>query len=366
MLIDFLEAELDFANQKWLDASKKFENVRSKLEGVPSWSNYVQRSNFFLAQCYKRLGRPELEKQTLSRLGQPRILASAQKADPYLKAKLLFQKGELDNAIKEYRLVLDSDRATPEGWIGLTQLLMAQQLQIEDSSKRKWTEVDLTIAKAAENLPGDPRISNLLAQVLAAKDKLGGAEGELRAAVNQRRQEYQRWRKVKEGVVQAADSQAAIKVLDEAMADWAKDNPVLQEAKVELQEDKQKEAIKLIRKAMRTDFDRTRLWLNLVRLAEKKGDLARTEVILDEAVEDMGDQTIFRLARSEALVSARSRRGDQKNTAITRKSRSVFRIEPTDALVECRAIGVTGREAEGSGPLMSIDCRCPAEQSSVT
>jgi tetratricopeptide (TPR) repeat protein len=302
-LVEFLQARLDFINNKWLDASRKFEQVRSALAGTRAWAIQVQRSNAYLAFCYARLGRPELEKQARERSGQ--IVGSskqAAKVNSYLKAIAFVRKGDLDSAIAEYNRVLATDKATGEGWILLTQALIAKQLQNKDETARDWTEVNKSVVKVAEYLPGDPRVSNLMARILSAKNQMKGAEGELRSMLRDTDDEFQKWRTLSDKVKHAADAKAALAPVDEALTSWGKDNEALLNVKTNLEQDQLNKAVALLGKTITRKFTRSQLWGGLINMSHSKGDFDQAELVLDEATKDMGDKPSLRLARGQIWV----------------------------------------------------------------
>ena len=104
------------------------------LDSLPWPPDFKARLNLLLARCYGHLGEPEQQHQAYLR---------ALSADPKnVKAKLglidgMVKRGELDEAISEYRLL----RArVPAVGLFLAQLLIGQNRQ-KPAKERDWSEV---------------------------------------------------------------------------------------------------------------------------------------------------------------------------------------------------------------------------------
>ena len=166
ILISFLEAYLEVNLTHWTQARQFLVKLQPAFESAPE---FKARVNNLLARCYSHLGDREREGEAYLR---------AARANPQsLPARLglaasMIDRGEIDQAIDEYRSLNKLNVAQVRG--PLVRLLIAQNQQLS-AEKRDWTEVTDLIKASAEAQPQSSEVVIMRAALLQAQGKVDEA-----------------------------------------------------------------------------------------------------------------------------------------------------------------------------------------------
>ncbi len=204
-LVGYLRARIDFRRGRWLQAAQGFSLVRAELSSIPS---LVINANCWLGRCYREIGSPEME---LAAYRQAKKFAPRSVLVRSQLASALLAAGRLDEAVTEYRALMTFEDAPPSGWIDLARLLVHRAEDRQD-----WEQVDETIRRAAEALPGAGAVPVVRAEALIAQNRAEDAERVLSQAV--------------ERLPDEVDPRIALSVLAQRRQDWKRAGELLDEA----------------------------------------------------------------------------------------------------------------------------------------
>jgi cellulose synthase operon protein C len=177
--IGFSQMPVQFLTAQYYINSSEFREARELLVAIESIAglppDFKASVNDMLAQCYGRLGEPDMQQEAYIR---------ALKAKPKdVTAKLglitrMVSQGELDGAIKEYRTLV---KQIPEASLRLAPLLIIRNRQ-RPAPQRDWTEVKSLIDAAQKSSPSAAEPLILRANLYLAQDKYAEAQDELEKA----------------------------------------------------------------------------------------------------------------------------------------------------------------------------------------
>ena len=165
-LLEFLEASYEVNSSQWAKAILSLSRLQPLLEPLPELK---ARVNSLLARCYDQQGDTERQRDALQR---------AVRANPSdLPARLALisnqvERGELDQAIEEYRKLAKAVPATRLRLIGL--LIVRNRQQPE--GRRDWREVEELLKQETAASPKSVEPLLLQAEMAAARGNFAEAQ----------------------------------------------------------------------------------------------------------------------------------------------------------------------------------------------
>lgn len=210
--IGLLEARNLINSNEWKKAIQSLIRLQPLVEQSPEAKAQV---NDLLAQCYHHLGDRERERAAYQRS----IRANPQDVQArWGLAASLADRGEIDNAIKEYRQLVDQlqqeqrDVELPVIRGRLVQLLIARNQQ-RAVGQRDWTEVENLVKESA---PQSSEWVILQTELLVAQDKIAEAQDLLEKARSRTPRDVNLWIKSAELLRRQRKFDDARKLLDQA------------------------------------------------------------------------------------------------------------------------------------------------------
>jgi len=143
---DFLEARLRLLERRWGDAATLLERARPILSSQVDSRALVNQVDIYLGQCYEQLEEPGQMFTAFRRVAE---------YDPNSPVALLgmgaaqWQQGRLDEAIGNYRKVMNFSKVPLTGWLDFARLEIQRQLQREPK-QRDWADAETALDKAAQ------------------------------------------------------------------------------------------------------------------------------------------------------------------------------------------------------------------------
>ncbi len=188
--VDYLQARLLIHDGKWAAAAKVLERTRALVEAIPELTPdlemFLGQVDRFLGQCYEQLDDPGRQCAAYGRLVTHDPSASAR-----LKlAAAHWALGRLDEAIDQYRQVLELPTVPAATATEFARLLFARNLQRD---KPDWEEVTQAIDKAEKAQPGSADVVLLRAEVYLAQNQALQARKLLEEARDRRPKQIDFW-----------------------------------------------------------------------------------------------------------------------------------------------------------------------------
>ena len=180
--VGLLQARVDMAQQKWLEAQQQLEEIRPKANPT---SDTVRQIDLYLGQCYEKLGQFDRQLEANQRVlsDDPNSVAARIGA-----ASALAASGRKEQARSEYEVIFNAMApedvsAFPQLWNPLLQLRIDQQLA-RPSTEREWSQVDALVdLLGASPRINDAQIAILRADVLVRKGQADESLSVLREAL---------------------------------------------------------------------------------------------------------------------------------------------------------------------------------------
>ncbi|MGO8751158.1 MAG: tetratricopeptide repeat protein [Thermoguttaceae bacterium] len=163
-LVGYLRGRIDVVNGQWLEASRRFEQLRPELT---IWPDIVKQADFWLGQCYERLGSADQQLAAYRRAASADPLWAPARAGV---AGSLLASGRLDEALDEYRQVMKLENAPVSGLLRLAQLEIVRNLRLKKAD-RDWSEAERLLKVAQGNLPDAVQIPILQAEIRVGQDR---------------------------------------------------------------------------------------------------------------------------------------------------------------------------------------------------
>jgi tetratricopeptide (TPR) repeat protein len=175
--IYYLNARMEMVQGHWLAARQGFEKVRGYLV-APGLQQYLKQIDLWLADCYGQLGNRDQQIDALRRAVKTDPFSSMARAN---LAQVLLAVGSIDEAMKEYRQLMDMSNMGAIGLVPLARLLLFKNLRAPPT-ERDWAAVENMVGVAEKALPNSAEIPILRAEILAAQNRLADAETVLQKA----------------------------------------------------------------------------------------------------------------------------------------------------------------------------------------
>ncbi|HEY1599327.1 MAG TPA: tetratricopeptide repeat protein [Pirellulales bacterium] len=211
-LVEFMRAELDFHEMKWMQASKELERLRLVLP-----STYHVRIDLMLGRCYDQLREHDLELQAYERAANdPRGGVPAHAG----LAMALMKIGKTDRALSGLQMVkkhqgVDQFVQSEQARSALLTLLLQRNSALPEG-ERDWTEIDEIVAATAKAFPGSKELLLIESSVREHKGDHVAARQILREAIEKAPSDPLAWLSLARLEFLDSGPAAALKLLDEA------------------------------------------------------------------------------------------------------------------------------------------------------
>ncbi len=177
-LIEYLRGRIFLHDKEWYEAAKCLRRSRDELVTSP---RLAAQADLYLADCYEELGEDEDRLSACRRAVQlqPLFVAARERL-----ARALLAVGRTDEALGEYRKMLDMPDApihgwTPDvGWSAVAKLLILRNLSLPEG-ERHWEDIDPVLKSLAEAAPESVDAALLSADIWASRGQLGPARDKL-------------------------------------------------------------------------------------------------------------------------------------------------------------------------------------------
>jgi tetratricopeptide (TPR) repeat protein len=153
VMVDYLRADTDRREEKWVEAAQQLEQVRTKIGASPRYSRLAIKVNLALADCYRRIGQQDLQARCYERvlaIEPGNYLALSGQADSWLMQNMWRQAYQRYVQI-EKAFTLAPVALGPKKVVALTQIEVAKP-----EEDRNWDQVNTLLSAIQENLPDDP------------------------------------------------------------------------------------------------------------------------------------------------------------------------------------------------------------------
>lgn len=220
-LTEYLRGRLLMQDQRWQEAVKAFNSSRSEIQ---SSERLAAQADIYLADCYAQLGDDD-QRLTVARRAvqtQPFFVAARQSL-----SQALLAVGRVDEALVEYRTLLDLPDApaygwTAEiGWAAVAKVLIIRNLSIPES-ERHWEDMDPVLESLAEAAPDTIEVALLRAEVLASQSRVDEAREVLEGFQHGGPEDVRWWVARINLALREANLDSAEKLLQEALQHMGK------------------------------------------------------------------------------------------------------------------------------------------------
>jgi tetratricopeptide (TPR) repeat protein len=165
---DFLRARLLMGEEKWAEASLLLEATRPLLANSLDLS---VRSQILLAECYGRLG--DADRQ-IAALRQATITDPKSPLARSALAAILSKLGRVDEALEQYRRLLDLGQGPAGDWANVAGLEMLRNMKLPPAQQH-WEPVEAALKQAEKQSPDGLQVPLLRAEALRAQGKIADA-----------------------------------------------------------------------------------------------------------------------------------------------------------------------------------------------
>jgi len=164
-LARYLQARIDYARGRWLQASRGFEQARTQLTLQPELGRQME---YWLADCYGQMG--DLRRQLAAYQRAAEIAPSWVPARLGITATLL-SAGRVDEALSQLRQLVKAPNAPAAWWAQLVRALIIKNARLAPS-ERDWQEVENALEHAAQTDSESAQVAILRADVLVAQNRV--------------------------------------------------------------------------------------------------------------------------------------------------------------------------------------------------
>src|SRR5262249_33286091 len=141
----------------------------------------------YLGQCYDQLDEPGLRSVAFSRVLEQDASSLTARLG---MAEAQWALGRVDEALEQYRKVMELPGAPPNGWTEVARLTLLRNLQRE---RPNWREVESALDQAAKANPKAAEVVLLRAEALMAQEQPDRAEDLLSRARDQEPKQISFW-----------------------------------------------------------------------------------------------------------------------------------------------------------------------------
>ncbi len=217
-VVDYLEAQLLYAQGQWAMAARGLEGAGQLLSLKPELDRLTKRTYVTLGDCYEQLG--NLDQRYLAYLRAIKIVPSGGFDDLAVSARTglaasLIALGRIDQAIEEYRKNLLLPEANEGMKVVLARLLIFRNLRLSEASRR-WDEVETLLQSAGQAIPDSSEVVILRSETLGAQRQLDSAWKLLEEARDRHPDEIDFWIALSTLAIRHARDEQALPILDAA------------------------------------------------------------------------------------------------------------------------------------------------------
>jgi tetratricopeptide (TPR) repeat protein len=166
---DFLEAQIQYVQGRWLAASQGFGKLDPDVKSFPA---LAEQAFYCLGTSYEQLGDAE---RALAAYRQAVAAAPSSVPAREAVATSLQSLGRLDEALEEQRTLVKLKDAPLAAWAQLVRSCIRKNLRLAPA-QRNWKEVEDVLEQAAQAAPKSALTPLLRAELLVAQDR--GTEAE--------------------------------------------------------------------------------------------------------------------------------------------------------------------------------------------
>ena len=208
-LAGYLQARIDYAQGRWLEASRGFEQARTQLTLQPELGRQME---YWLADCYGQMG--DLQRRLAA------YQRAAEIAPSWVPARLgiastLLSAGRVDEALPELRQLVKAPNAPAAWWTQLVRALVIRNTRLAPS-ERDWQEVENALEHAAQTDSESVQVAILRFDVLVAQNRVQEAGKLLQDAQAKNPKSVELWIARAALADRQRDWQPAANLLDEA------------------------------------------------------------------------------------------------------------------------------------------------------
>ena len=173
--VRYLRGRLLVQKEQWYEAIQTLEQARTSLIDQP---DLLKQVDFWLGVCYGQVGNLD---QSFA------AYAKAVNQDPLWpqarlgRAAAFTELGRIDEAVAEYRTLVQMNQLTAAGLLDFARLLVLQNLA-RPRSERDWTEIRQVLNALDRQVPNSPNTAILRAEIAAAEGDNAEAEKTLEEA----------------------------------------------------------------------------------------------------------------------------------------------------------------------------------------
>lgn len=177
--LDFLEAHIHVAHERWLQAARLLEGAHPHLltraDQQRDWLaiSLLLECNLLLARCSEQLGDPDAAASAYSRVVTRFPLSASGRLG---LARMEWHLGRFDNALREYSMLMQLSQAPAIAWIEAAQVHIVRNLQQQQAD---WPAVERLLQQAEKFKPVPVEVGLLRAEVLVAQQEFDKARSML-------------------------------------------------------------------------------------------------------------------------------------------------------------------------------------------
>jgi len=222
----YLDGRLQMSRRQWPRAIRTLEEVVQLPDRAAALAS---RASLALAQCHEQTGDHDRQRNALR--AAVALDASSSSARLTLAAALR-DAGQIDEALEQYRELVQLPQAPDESWLLLSRLLVQRNRSLP-AHKRRWTEVERLLQRA-ERLPAlEVPLTILRADVLVERGRSRQAQTLLEQATTDHPEEADLWTALADLALRQGEPTRSAQILEEARC-WLGEGTELSEAEVAL------------------------------------------------------------------------------------------------------------------------------------
>lgn len=157
---DYLQARIHMIQARWHEAAKLLERRRDLFAATPE---LARQTDLLLAQCHEHMSEPAMQ---LADYGRLVVRDSSSLQGRLGLAGSLVALGRHEDALEQYRRIVQLPGAPASAWIEMARLVMVRQLR---RPKPDWTEVDTAMTQAGQHNANALELVVLKAQALTMR-----------------------------------------------------------------------------------------------------------------------------------------------------------------------------------------------------
>ncbi|MGH7170947.1 MAG: tetratricopeptide repeat protein, partial [Gemmataceae bacterium] len=208
-LAHYLNGRLQMHRKLWMQAIHTLEEVVQAADRAPSLAS---RASLFLCRCCERGGDSAGQ---LAALRQAVALDKSSAPARMALAEALQRNGRIDEALEQYREVVTMGQAPEESWVLLGRLLV-QRIRSLPARKRRWSEVEKVLERAAHFPTLQVPLTVLRAEVLREQGKAEQARKLLEKTSAAHADALELWIALADLALRQGEPERALQVLEQA------------------------------------------------------------------------------------------------------------------------------------------------------